>query len=69
MELHDMEEEIRLKHIFVGIDLHKNHHTAVILNGFKRKLGEFKFDNKPNEFPKLLVETKKHLKKGITPVF
>ena len=34
-----MEEEIRLKHIFIGVDLHKNHHTAVIMNGFKRKLG------------------------------
>jgi transposase len=69
MEQDEMEEEIRLKHIFIGIDLHKNHHTAVFLNGFKKKLGEFKFDNKPNEFPKLITEAKKYLKKGITPVF
>jgi hypothetical protein len=69
MEQDEMEEEIRLKHIFIGIDLHKNHHTAVILNCFKKKLGEFKFDNKPNEFPKLITEAKKYLKKGITPVF
>jgi transposase len=69
MEQHEMEDEIRLKHVFVGIDLHKNHHTAVFLNSFKRKLGEFKFDNKPNEFPKLITEVKKYLKKGITPAF
>ncbi|WP_245856218.1 IS110 family transposase [Paenibacillus rigui] len=69
MEQHYMEEEIRLKHMFIGIDLHKNHHTAVFLNGFKRKLGMFKFDNKPSEFPKLLAEAKKYLKKGITPAF
>lgn len=65
----NLEEEIRLKHIFVGIDLHKKHHTAVFLNGFKRKLGTFKFDNAPNEYPKLLAEVKKYLKKGITPIF
>lgn len=64
-----MEEEIRLNHIFIGVDLHKNHHTAVILNGFKRKLGEFKFNNKPNEFPKLIAEVKKYLKRGITPAY
>ncbi|OAB30173.1 hypothetical protein PMSD_20490 [Paenibacillus macquariensis subsp. defensor] len=59
----DMEEEIRLKHVYIGIDLHKNHH------GFKRKLGTFKFDNKPREFSKLLAEAKKYLKKDITPAF
>lgn len=64
-----LEDEIRLKHLFVGIDLHKRHHTAVFMNGFKRKLGEFKFDNTPHAFPKLLAETKKYLDKGITPVF
>jgi transposase len=67
--MHDEAEEIRLKHIFVGVDLHKKHHTAVFLNGFKRKLGEFKFDNKPSEFPKLIEETKKYIKKGMKPIF
>jgi transposase len=67
--LHDEAEEIRLKHIFVGVDLHKQHHTAVFLNGFKRKLGEFKFNNRPSEFPKLLEESKKYLKKGMKAIY
>ncbi|MDK8182625.1 IS110 family transposase [Paenibacillus sp. UMB4589-SE434] len=69
MENYALEEEIRLKHVFIGIDLHKNHHTAVFLNGFKRKLGSFKFDNKPSEFPKLVAEAKKYIRKGISPVY
>ncbi|TXK75448.1 IS110 family transposase [Paenibacillus sp. N3.4] len=58
-----------MKHIFVGIDLHKRQHVAVFLNGFKRKLGEFKFDNKPNAFPLLLQEVKKYLKKGMKAIY
>jgi hypothetical protein len=69
MDTYSMDEEIRLKHIFVGIDLHKRHHTAVLLNPFKRKLGEFQFENKPNEFPKLIAEVKQYMRQGITPVF
>lgn len=59
----------KLKHVYVGVDLHKNHHTAVIIDCWHEKLGEIKFDNKPSAFPALLKEVKKHTKKGITPVF
>jgi transposase len=51
------------------VDLHKRHHTAVFVNGFKRKLGELKFENKPSAFPQLLSEVKKYLKKGMIPAF
>jgi transposase len=58
-----------LKFIFIGVDLHKRHHTAVIMNFFNEKLGEVKFINTPATFPELLAEVKKHVKKGMTPVY
>ncbi|MCG7406168.1 hypothetical protein MH117_01985 [Paenibacillus sp. ACRRX] len=39
------------------------------MNGFKRRLGSFKLDNKPSEFPKLVAEAKKYIRKGISPVY
>lgn len=62
-------EQTRLNHIFVGVDLHKQHHTAVIMNGFKRKLGEIQFHNNPNAFPELMKEVKKHLTHGKKAIF
>lgn len=59
----------QLKYLFIGVDLHKQHHTAVILNFWNEKLGEIRFDNKPSAFPELLQEIKKHLKRGMTPVY
>jgi len=38
----------------VGVDLHKHHLTAVIINCWKEKLGEIQFDNKPSAFSKFL---------------
>lgn len=55
--------------IYVGVDLHKQHHTAVIMNCWNQKLGEIKFDNKPSAFPQLIKEVKKHLKKGLSVVY
>jgi len=37
----------------VGIDLHKETHTAVMLDCWNQKLGEITFENKPSEFHKL----------------
>ena len=39
--------------IYVGIDLHKETHTAVMLDCWNQKLGEITFDNKPSVFHKL----------------
>ena len=39
--------------IYVGIDLHKETHTAVMLDCWNQKLGEITFENKPSEFHKL----------------
>ncbi len=45
--------------IYVGIDLHKESHTAVILDCWNTKLGEITFANTPAEFPKLIKKVNK----------
>ncbi|MDF9845510.1 transposase [Paenibacillus sp. PastH-2] len=55
--------------VYVGVDLHKQHHTAVILDCWNHKLGEIKFDNKPTAFPLLEKEVKKHTPKGVSVVY
>ncbi|CAH1059598.1 IS110 family transposase [Paenibacillus pseudetheri] len=55
--------------IYVGVDLHKQHHTAVIIDCWSKKLGELKFDNKPSAFPLLVKELKKYTKKGLSVVY
>lgn len=59
----------RMKHIYVGVDTHKNSHTAVIINCFCERLGEITIENRPGEYDKLTKEVKKHITKGITPVY
>jgi len=34
------------KHIYVGVDLHKHQHVAVIINCWQEKLDEIKFEKK-----------------------
>jgi hypothetical protein len=50
----------KTKYIYVGLDLHKEQHTAVIMDCFNEKLGEITFENKPSEFTKLITKCKKH---------
>lgn len=50
----------KTKFIYVGIDLHKEQHTAVIMDCFNEKLGEITFQNKPSEFGKLVTKSKKY---------
>ena len=45
--------------IYVGIDLHKETHTAVIIDCYNIKLGEITFANKPTDFCKLVNKVKK----------
>ncbi|MFC5529508.1 IS110 family transposase [Cohnella yongneupensis] len=56
-------------YVYVGVDLHKQHHTAVIIDCWNKKLGEIKFDNKPNAFPSFTKEIKKHLTKEMKVVY
>ena len=50
----------KTKYIYVGLDLHKEQHTAVIMDCFNEKLGEITFQNKPSEFGKLITKCKKY---------
>lgn len=55
--------------IYVGIDLHKETHTAVILNCWNEKLGEITIANKPSEFHKLESKVKKFFLNGKEAVY
>ncbi len=59
----------KLKHVYVGVDIHRQTHTAVIINAFGENLGEVTFQNKPSDFMRLLKEVNKHLSEGITPIY
>lgn len=53
------------KHIYVGVDLHKHTHTAVVINCWNEKLGEIQFNNFPNAFPDFLQQTKGEVKMNL----
>ncbi|MCM3031750.1 IS110 family transposase [Niallia sp. MER 6] len=57
------------KHIYVGVDLHKQHHVAVIINCWHEKLDEIKVENKPSAFSTFLLDIDKLTEEGLTPVF
>lgn len=57
------------KHLYVGVDLHKQHHVAVIINCWQEKLDEIKFENKPSAFSTFLLDIDKLIDDGLTPVF
>lgn len=57
------------KHLYIGVDLHKQHHVAVIINCWQEKLGEIKFENKPSAFSTFLLDVDKLIDNGLTPVF
>ncbi len=57
------------KLIYVGVDLHKQHHTAVIIDCWNQKLDEIKFDNKPSAFSQLEKKLKKYTKNGLSVVY
>jgi transposase len=57
------------KLVYVGVDLHKHHHTAVIIDCWNQKLDEIKFDNKPTAFSQLEKKLKKYTKNGLSVVY
>lgn len=59
----------RDKFIYVGVDLHKFQHTAVIVNCWGEKLNETTFLNKPSLFTNFISFVEEQAEKGITPVF
>ncbi len=57
------------QYIYVGVDLHKRTHTAVVINCWNEKLEVIEFDNKPSAFPAVVNKVKKHVQDGMTIVF
>jgi transposase len=57
------------KNIYVGMDLHKETHTAVIINCWNEILEEINIENRPSEFSKLTKKVTKHCKDGVKPIF
>ncbi|SHJ81715.1 Transposase [Hathewaya proteolytica DSM 3090] len=46
-------------HIYVGLDLHKDTHTAVIIDCWEEKLGSITIENKPSDFTRLMNKVNK----------
>ena len=53
----------------MGIDLHKETHTAVMLDCRNQKLGEIMFENKPSKFSKLTRKVGRFVTEGKEPVY
>jgi len=59
----------KMRYTYVGIDSHKDTHTAVFLDCFFEKLGEISFANLPNEFGGFLERAQKFQADGTTFIF
>ena len=59
----------KMRHTYVGIDSHKDTHTAVFLDCFFEKLGELSFENLPSKFDNFLQSTQKFRMEGTTFIF
>lgn len=55
-------------HIYVGLDLHKDTHTAVIIDCWEEKLGSITIENKPSDFTRLMNKVNK-IAGDLTPVY
>jgi len=55
-------------HIYVGLDIHKETHTAVVLNCFDETLGSITIENKVSSYIKLVNKVKK-LQGDLIPIF
>ena len=61
---------IREKLLYIGIDLHKTEHTAVLVNCWNEKLKTIRIENKPSEFIKLWQKVGRVAQKyDIEPVY
>jgi len=58
-----------MQYTYVGIDSHKDTHTAVFIDCFFEKLGEITFDNLPVMFGDFLANAQKFLTNGTTFMF
>jgi len=60
----------RENYLYVGMDLHKETHTAVMVNCWNEKLDAIVIENKPSEFNKLAKRVNKMaVKLGLSPIY
>ena len=60
----------RENHLYIGMDLHKKTHTAVLVNCWNEKLETIVIENKPSEFKKLTDKVNKTARKlGLQPIY
>ena len=55
-------------HIYAGLDLHKDTHTAVIIDCWDEKLGSITIENKPSDFTRLMNKVNK-IAGNLIPVY
>ena len=59
----------KMRYTYVGVDSHKDSHTAVFLDCFFEKLGEISFPNMPDEFGGFLERAQKLQLEGTAFIF
>jgi len=60
----------RENYLYVGMDLHKETHTAVLVNCWNEKIDVITIENKPSEYNKLEKRVnKKALQLGLNPIY
>jgi len=60
----------RENYLYVGIDLHKRTHTAVLINCWNEKLDTIEIENKPSEFKKLADKVNRNANQlGLAPIY
>lgn len=55
----------RTDYLYIGMDIHKETHTAVLMNYMEERIGEVQIENNLNGFKKLYAYVEKHKKKLI----
>jgi len=58
-----------MRYTYVGVDSHKDTHTAVFLDCFFDKLGAITFPNRPSHFATFLDDAQQYLQDGTTFMF
>ena len=59
----------KMRYTYVGIDSHKDTHTAVFLDCFFEKLGQLTFDNLPSQFDAFLADAQRFQMDGTVFLF
>lgn len=59
----------RQNYVFIGADVHKEQHTVVIINCWSEVLGDFTFESKISEYPKVIEKINEVIPYGLVPIW